>query len=65
MYDFKKTIEHLFYTTSSLVHHFKSIDEFKLELQSWNAQFGSKSAIFLPAWLWNLADDYKKLYTSS
>ena len=29
----------LFYTTSSFVHHFKSIGEFKLELQSGNAQF--------------------------
>ena len=43
-----KTIGHLFYTTPSFVHHFKSIGEFKLELQSGNAQFGSKSAIFCP-----------------
>ena len=43
----RKIIGHLFYTTSSLVHHFKSISEFKLELQSGNAQFGSKSTIFL------------------
>ena len=43
-----KTIGHLFYTTSSLVHHFKAMGEFKLELQSGNAQFGSKSAIFFP-----------------
>ena len=42
-----KTIGHLFYTTSSFVHHLKSIGEFKLELQSGNTQFGSKSAIFL------------------
>ena len=42
-----KTIGHFFYTTSSFVHHFKSISEFKVELQSGNAQFGSKSAIFL------------------
>ena len=42
-----KTIGHLFYTTLSFVHHFKSIGEFKLELQSGNAQFGSISAIFL------------------
>ena len=41
------TIGHLFYTTSSFVHHFKAMGEFKLELQSINAQFGSKSAIFL------------------
>ena len=42
----RKTIEHLFFTTSSFVHHFKSIGELKLKLQSRNAQFGSKSAIF-------------------
>ena len=43
-----KTKWHLFYTTSSFVHHFQAISEFKLELQSGNAQFGSKSAIFVP-----------------
>ena len=42
-----KTIGHLFYATSSFVHHFKAIGQFKLELQSGNAQFGSKSVIFL------------------
>ena len=40
MNDIKKTIRHLFDTTSSFVHHFKSIVEFKLESQSGNAQFG-------------------------
>ena len=40
-------IGHLFYATSSFVHHFKAISQFKLELQSRNAQFESKSAIFL------------------
>ena len=35
-----KTIGHLFYTTSSFVHHFKSIGELKLKLQSRNTQFG-------------------------
>ena len=43
-----KTIGHLFYTTLSFVHNFKAIGEFKLELQSGNAQFVSKSAIFRP-----------------
>ena len=42
-----KTIRHLFYATSSFVHNFKAIGEFKLELQSRNTQFGSKSVIFL------------------
>ena len=41
-----KTIGHLFYVASSFVHHFTAISEFKLELQSGNAQFGSKSTIF-------------------
>ena len=47
-----KTIGHLFYTTSSSVHHFKSIGEFKLELQSGNAQFGSKIGNFLSRVTW-------------
>ena len=45
-----KTIGHLFYATSSFVHHFIPIGEFKFELQSGNAQFGSKSTIFLAVW---------------
>ena len=49
-----KTIGHLFYTTSSFVHHCKSFGELKLKLQSGNAQFGSKSAIFCHVWPWNL-----------
>ena len=40
-----KTIGHLFYVASSFVHHFTAISEFKLELQSGNAHFGSKSMI--------------------
>ena len=52
-----KIIGHLFYTTSSFVHHFKFIGGFKQELQSGNAQFRSKSAIFGPMWPWNLMDD--------
>ena len=38
-----KTIGHLFYATSSFVHHFVPIGEFKLELQFGNAQSGSNS----------------------
>ena len=37
-----KTIGQLFYTTSSFVHHFIPIGDFKFQLQSGNAQFGSK-----------------------
>ena len=44
----RKTIGHFFFTTSSLVHHSKSIGEFKLHLQSRNAQFGSNLVIFYP-----------------
>ena len=49
-----KTIGHLFYATSSFVHHFVAIGHFKLELQSGNAQFGSNSTIFRAMWPWNL-----------
>ena len=35
-----ETIGHLFYDTSSFLHHFVAISEFKLELQSGNTQFG-------------------------
>ena len=45
-----KTIRILFYVTLSFVHHFKAIGEFKLKLQSRNAQFGPKWAIFRPLW---------------
>ena len=69
--DLKKTIGHLLYATSSFVHHFKAIAEvkrmllsaigdFKLELQSGNAKFLSKSANFCPVWSWNIADDFDK-----
>ena len=43
-----KTLGHLFYATSSFVQHFIAIGEFKLELQSGNAQSGSNSAILAP-----------------
>ena len=57
----RKTIGHLFYmmSMSSFVHHMRTIGEFKLELQSGNAQFGSKLATFCPLWPWNLTDDLK------
>ena len=51
-----KIIGHLFYETSNFMHHFLAICEFKLEIQSENAQFGSKSTIFLAVWPWNLTD---------
>ena len=42
-----KTIGHLFFVASSFVHHFIAISEFKLDLLSGNAQFGSKSTFFV------------------
>ena len=55
-----KTLGHLFYATSSFVHHFVAIGEFKLELQSGNAQSGSNSTFFLDVWPWNLTADLEK-----
>ena len=51
-----KTIGHLFYATSSFMHHFVAIGEFRLEFrlefrQSGNAQSRSKSMIFWAVWL--------------
>ena len=45
---------------SSFMHYFIAIGEFKLKLQSGNAQFGSKSTIFLAVWPWNLTDDLQQ-----
>ena len=55
-----KTIGHLFHAASSFVHHFTAISEFKLELQSGNAQFWSKWTIFLAVWPTNFTDDPQK-----
>ena len=55
-----KPIGHLFYTTSSFVQQFVAIGEFKLELQSGNAQSGSKATLFRAVWPWNLTDDLEK-----
>ena len=46
-----KRIGHLFHATSSFMHHFVAIGEFKLELQSGNAQSGSNSTIFRAVYL--------------
>ena len=55
-----KTIGHLFYSISSFVHHFVAIGEFKLGLQSGNAQFGWNLTIFRAVWPWNLKYDLEK-----
>ena len=60
-----KTIEHLFYGTSSFVHHFTAIGKIKLELQLGNAQFGSNLMIFLAVGPWNLTDDLEKQQSTS
>ena len=60
-----KTIGHLSFAVSSSMHHFVAIGEFKLELQSGNAHFGSKSMIFWAVWPWNLTDDLEKQLVNS
>ena len=55
-----KTIGHFFYAASSFVHHFVAIGEFKLKLQSGNAQSGSNLTIFRAVRPWNLTDDLAK-----
>ena len=55
-----KRIGHIFSATSSFVLHFIAIYQSKMELQSGNAKFGSKSAIFCPVWRWNFMDDLEK-----
>ena len=57
-----KRTGHMFNTTSSFVHHFKAIDEFKLGLPSGNPQFGPKS-MFCPVWTWNLMDYLQNIRT--
>ena len=69
-----KTIGQFFNATSSFVHHFVAIGDFKLGIQSRNAQIGSKSTIFRAVWPCNLTYDlennrapllcYFKLYAS-
>ena len=55
----RMTLKNNSYATSSFVNHFVAVGEFKLELQSGNAQFRSKS-IFLAVRPWNLTDDLVK-----
>ena len=55
-----KTIGHLSFAVSSFVQHFIAIGEFKLELLSGNAQFGSNSTIFRAVWPWNLTCGLEK-----
>ena len=43
-----KITGHFFNATSSFLYYFIAIGQFKLELQSGNAKFRSKSAIFVP-----------------
>ena len=57
-----KTIGNLFYATSSFVHHFVAIGEFKLEFQSGNAQSGSNLTLFRTVWPWNLTYDLEQMW---
>ena len=63
-----KTIGHLFYVASSFVHHSIAISEFWLELQSGNAQFGSKLMFFvscdLKIWCLTLKNDRTHLLSN-
>ena len=57
-----KTIEHLFYSTSSFVHHFVAISQFKQELLSGNAHLRSKSQFLIPCDLeiwWMALQNYR------
>ena len=47
--DLPKTIRYLFYATSSFMHCFVTIGNFKLELQSGNSPIGSKVSALLPS----------------
>ena len=55
-----KTIVHLFNAIWSIVHHFEAIADFKLELQSGNALFGSNSTIFRAVSPWNFTYHLEK-----
>ena len=56
---------HLFHAALSFLHHFIAISNFKLDLQSGNSQFRSKSTICLAVWPWYLSDDIEKQYGTS
>ena len=51
----------IFNATSSFVHNFRAICEFKLRLESGNAQFRSKSSILWCVRSWNLTNDLKTI----
>ena len=57
----EKTIGHLFYATSSFVYYFVAIGEFKLEIQSGNAQSESNLTIFRAVWPWHLTDELEQV----
>ena len=47
------------------MYHFVPIGDFKFELQSGNAQFGSNATIFRAVRHWNLTDDLQKQQSTS
>ena len=56
-----KTIEHLCWAASSSVHHFTTISEQKLVLQSGGAKIWSNSAFVGTMWHWKLTGDIKSI----
>ena len=58
----KKTIWNLLYATSSFVHHFKDINEFKLESHAGNAKLRSILATFYHVCPWNFTDDLNNFF---
>ena len=54
--DLEKTLGHPFYSTSSLVHYFKAIGEFKLSYSQETLDSGQNWQ-FCPMWYWTLTDD--------
>ena len=60
----QRTTGYTFYATSSFMHNFVSIGEFKLELQSGNAIYsGQNQWFFCPACRWNSTDDTEKQFS--
>ena len=56
----RKITRHVCYTKPSFVYRFRSISEFKLELQSENVQSGSNLMIFWAVWPCNLTYDLEQ-----
>ena len=60
-----KTTGHLFYTTSSFVHHFNPLVNSNWSYSPETLNSGQKSEIFCPVWPWNFMDDLGKIKGTS